>query len=59
MIGIGSCQWITLNSWLFSYETEKNGANGSPATGMTSQAVDDVLSDSHSKDPKSSCNVFS
>ncbi|KAA0034941.1 STE20/SPS1-related proline-alanine-rich protein kinase isoform X1 [Cucumis melo var. makuwa] len=37
-----------------SYETEKNGANGSPATGMTSQAVDDVLSDSHSKDPKSS-----
>ncbi|CAK9322437.1 unnamed protein product [Citrullus colocynthis] len=37
-----------------SYETEKNGANGSLAIGMTSQAVDDVLSDSHSKDPKSS-----
>lgn len=37
-----------------SYETEKNGANGSIAIGMTSQAVDDVLSDSHSKDPKSS-----
>ncbi|XP_038902973.1 STE20/SPS1-related proline-alanine-rich protein kinase isoform X2 [Benincasa hispida] len=37
-----------------SYETEKNGTNGSVAIGMTSQAVDDVLSDSHSKDPKSS-----
>ncbi|XP_031739383.1 serine/threonine-protein kinase BLUS1 isoform X5 [Cucumis sativus] len=37
-----------------SYEIEKNGANGSPAMGVTSQAVDDALSDSQSKDPKSS-----